>query len=113
MSRKSLLVLGFVLLAAVFTGLINLNSDEVLPPMVCLLTFSFVAGLLQPKGAWRWAVVIGLSICLSYFIGFAIRYRVIDPPHQPITLVVLVIPALIAAYGGAWFNSLLSSAKPS
>ncbi len=100
MTRRALVALIAVLIFSVITGYINLNNNEVQPPLLCLLVFSFIAGLLQPKGAWRWALIIGLSIPTSYFIGFAIRYQVVDPPRYPITLVVLVIPALVAVYTG-------------
>lgn len=101
MTRKSLITWGVVVLFSLITGYVNLNASEVQAPMGCLLLFSFIAGLLQPKAAWRWALLIGLSVPMSYFIGFAVNYKVVDPPRLPITLVVLVIPALVAVYLGA------------
>lgn len=108
MSRLSTLVLGLVVIFSVLTGYVNLNANEVQAPMACILVFSGVAGFLQPKAAWRWGLLIGLSIPLSYFIGFAINYKVIYPPHYPITLVVLVIPALVATYFGVFFRWIIT-----
>lgn len=99
MSRQGVSTLLLVIAFCILTGYVNLNASEVQAPMACILAFSFLAGLLQPKAAWRWGILIGLSVPLSYFIGFAINYKIVDPPRLPITLVVLVIPALIATYG--------------
>ena len=109
MSKKSVIVLCLALAFSILTGYINVTATEVLPPMVCILLFSFVTGLMQPKGAWRWALLIGLSIPLSTFIGLAVNFNFPDtPPRYPITLAVLIVPALVAAYGGSLSNHLFS-----
>ena len=95
------------------TGYVNVTASEVQAPMLCILLFSFVTGLLQPRGAWRWAALIGLSIPASTFIGLAINFPFVDaPPRFPITLAVLVIPALIAAYLGVLSRRLLTAIPP-
>lgn len=111
MQRKSLIVLALTLLFAAVTGYVNVTASEVQAPMLCLLTFAFVSGFIQPKAAWRWAVVIGLSIPVSTFVALAINYKLIDAPHYPITLAVLVIPALIAAYVGVLFNRVIRASR--
>ena len=112
MSRRSLIVLGMTLVFSAVTGYINATATEVLPPMTCLLLFSFLAGLMQPKGAWRWGLLIGSSIMISTFVGLAIRFKFADPPtHNPITLLVLVIPALAAAYGGSLASHMASAGQ--
>ena len=111
MSRTGIITLVLVIIFSILTGYINLNANEVQAPMACILLFSFLAGMFQPKAAWRWSVLIGLSIPLSYFIGFAVKYKVVDPPHYPITLIVLVIPALIATYIGVLAKRLISSVR--
>ncbi len=101
MTRKDWLTGGLALTFGALLGYIDLNSKEVQLPMFCLLLFSFTLGVCQPKAAWRWGVLVGLSLPVSYFLAFAVNLRTADPPRYPITLVVLVIPALIAAYIGA------------
>ena len=108
MTRKGWLTLVLALAYGGLLAYIDLNSKEVQLPMACLLLFSFTLGVCQPKAAWRWAVLMGLSLPIGYFVAFAMNYRAVDAPRYPITLVVLVIPALIAAYGGAWFGQLAS-----
>ena len=113
MSRKSLGVLILALALSALTGYVNVTASEVQAPMLCILLFSFVTGLLQPRGAWRWAALIGLSIPASTFVGLAINFPFVDaPPRFPITLVVLVVPALIAAYLGVLSHRLLTAVPP-
>ena len=106
MTRKGWLTVGLALAFGVLLGYIDINSKEVQLPMVCLLLFSFTLGVAQPKAAWRWGVLMGLSLPMSYFVAFAAKYPVVDAPRYPITLVVLVIPALVAAYVGAFANQM-------
>jgi hypothetical protein len=106
MTRKDWLTVGLALAFGALLGYIDLNSQEVQLPMFCLLLFSFTLGVAQPKAAWRWGLLMGLSLPLDYFVAFALNYRAVDDPRYPITLVILVIPALIAAYGGAFASRL-------
>ena len=112
MTRKGWLTVGLALVFGALLGYIDLNSKEVQLPMFCLLLFSFTLGICQPKAAWRWGLLMGLSLPISYFVAFAANYRTVDAPRYPITLVVLVIPGLIAAYGGAWANRLSDTPEP-
>ncbi|MCC6904621.1 MAG: hypothetical protein IT326_02185 [Anaerolineae bacterium] len=110
MSRKSRFVLILALVFAGITGVLNVNTTEVIVPMSCLLIFSFVCGLVQPKGAWRWGILIGLSIMISTFVGLAVNFQFPEPPPRfPITAIVLVIPALIGAYTGAFIHRVFAS----
>lgn len=106
MNRRSWLVVALALAFGALLGYIDLNSQEVQLPMFCLLLFSFTLGALQPKAAWRWGVLLGLSLPAAYFAAFALNLRAMDAPRYPITLAVLVIPALVAAYAGAFASRL-------
>lgn len=112
MTRKGWLTLGLALAFGAVLGYIDVNSKEVQLPMFCLLLFSFTLGVSQPEAAWRWGVLMGLSIPVSYFVAFAMNFHPADAPHYPITLAVLVIPALIAAYGGALASRLSQTPNP-
>lgn len=112
-SRKTLMVLGLTLVLSILTGYVDLTATENMAPMLCILLFSFLAGFIQPKGAWRWALLIGLSVPVATFVGLAINFNFADtPPRFPITLAVLVIPALVAAYGGVFFHSAITRMQP-
>lgn len=114
MSRKSIAVLVFVLVGAVFIGYIDLNADEVIVPMSFILLFSGIAGVVQPRGAWRWGLIIGLSVMLSSFFALATNFQTREPVTRfPITLAVLVIPSLVAAYAGVLIHRVIASAQGS
>ncbi|HVO44079.1 MAG TPA: hypothetical protein VMT34_15730 [Aggregatilineales bacterium] len=102
---RHVIVLGLAIVFAVFTGYVNLNSSEVPPPLLCVLTFAGLLGLLDPKRAWLWGAVIGLSIVGSYGIGVAIHYPIVDAPRDSggiLTTAVIVVPGVVAAYIGAF-----------
>ena len=102
--------IGLLVLAGclfVVTGYINLTATEVLPPMLCLLIGAGLLGILRPKAAWRWGLLMGLSVPLSYFFVLAVNIRVAEIPRFPITLAVLVIPATVAAYLGVLVRAAL------
>jgi hypothetical protein len=110
MSRKGWIVTALTLLFAFLTGYINLNAAEVQAPLACMLGFSFLSGLLQSKAAWRWAIVLALSIPLSYFVGVVLQYPMVDPPRSlPFDpkFLILIVPALVAAYSGALLSQVV------
>lgn len=116
MSKRGLLFIGLALVLSVLIGYVNLNASEAQAPMFCLLFFGGLIGFLQPKAAWRWGVLLGLSIPLSYVIGLVLRYPIVDPPHDPLSplgTVILVIPATIAAYAGVLVRTLMADMKRS
>lgn len=77
--------------------------------MFCLLLF---LGMLQPKAAWCWDLLVNMIIPVSYFVAFTVNYAVVDAPRYPITLIVLTISALIAAYAGAFASCFSQNAHP-
>ena len=104
--QKTTLAWTLTLIFSLITGYINMTSTENLPPMLCILVFPCLVGLIEARSAWRWGLVIGLSIMLSQFFALAINYKILDAPRFPITLAILVIPALVAAYAGALVSHL-------
>ncbi len=110
MTRRSRLVAGLALVLGALLGYLDLHSTEVLLPMLSLLSFSFVLGFLQPKTAWLWGIIMGLSLPATYGVASAVHYTAADAPGRPITLVVLVVPALVAAYVGALAHRMNASA---
>jgi hypothetical protein len=71
-----------------------------------LLTGSATLGFTTPKWAWLSAIVVGSTVPVAHLIyltwGPPLPYPQ-EPPgrHGALTLFVLVVPALVAAYAGA------------
>jgi len=92
---------------------VDLHNDEVQAAVLVLLAGGFLVGTVWPRGAWRWALILGLSI----FIGdnAAPRLGIVALPIQPInwgTLVALV-PAFIGTYIGVGVRRLLAASTAS
>ncbi len=111
MRRSPILILLLAVVFAVITGYVNVHASEVQAPLACLLMFSGILGLLAPEAAWRWGLIIGLSIPASTFFALAINFKMDDVPRFPITLAVLVIPATVAAYLGVLAHRVLGEIR--
>src|SRR5689334_710189 len=66
---------------AIFIGYVNVHNNEVQAPAGLLLIFSFSFGLARPWAAWRWALLFGLAIPLSYWVSHLIGYV---PAYKPV-----------------------------
>ncbi len=111
MRRSTVLILLLAIVFATITGYVNVHASEVQAPLLCILVFSGLLGLIQPEAAWRWGVIIGLSIPASTFFALAINFKMDDVPRFPITLAVLVIPATVAAYLGVLAHRVLGEMR--
>ena len=112
--RRSFLntVLPFAIAVAIscFAVSVDLHNDEVQAAVLVLLAGSFVLAGIWPRAAWRWALVLGLSI----FVGdnAAPRLGLSSTPIEPMnwgTLMAL-IPAGIGTCVGAGVRALVSAA---
>lgn len=105
-----LIALGF----AIFTGYVNVHNNEVQAPAGLLLIFSFSFGLARPQAAWRWALLFGLAIPLSYWVSHLIGYTPTSRPvPNEISTTFVLIPALVATYSGVLIRWLLKAALTS
>jgi len=100
--------LGFALYA---TYIDRHNLDEVYPTLMVVLVGSFVLGLLRPRHAWRWAIIIGLGV--PFFGPLPALPARLASPGRWAMLGVLLIPGLIGAYTGSILRSAVAdTAKP-
>ena len=81
-----------------------------------ILLASGALGAAAGRRAWAVGIVIGSVVAVTHIVSLALRIPepgVQLPPGWASTtsLFVLVIPAVAAAYAGAWIRNLLSSGK--
>ena len=72
MSQKNfqLLLLTLAFLTGLSIGYIDFGASEVQVAVFFILLFSFIFGFAKPKGAWRWALLIGAGVpIISLFAG--------------------------------------------
>jgi len=123
MNRRGWLMLAIVVAMAVWLGYIDQRTTEVQGTLLFLLPFGFVLGALRPRHAWRWALVLGLSIPVA---GVIARFLGIEPVglvharavtgrplpftyRQALTGLIALVPAFIAVYAGVAARRLLVS----
>jgi len=75
------------------------NATEVYPTLSVVLAGSFVLGLIGPRHAWRWALVVAIWVP---FLGALpeMTHRLVSPGAWAI-LGVLMVPGLIGAFSGS------------
>ena len=107
MYLKSLFLLALAL--GLLAGYIDFHVKEVRLPVLLILLFACLLSLAHPKGAWRWALIVGGGIPLAHFIGRAIGYA---PPYPILPNIfatfLALIPAFIGAYSGVLLRHLTS-----
>ncbi len=102
LTKMDMVWCGLALAAGLITGWIDFHATEVLPAVACVLLFGGLLGLGRPGKAWLWAVILATALPVFYLVSMALGFSPADGPQPGIyALFIVVIPALIGAYGGA------------
>ncbi len=124
MSRKTLFLLILAVSLAILAGWVDLTARELQSEVLVIVSGGFVLGALGPKGAWRWALILGLSIAAAEWLalglgiepaGFA--HAQAENPGRLLTFTyanallafTALVPAFTATYMGAWAHRLMYS----
>ena len=83
-------------------GWLDVHTTEVIVTVVSLLVAGMALGLLRPRAAWRWAILIALGLPLTAVATKVGGMKTVEPVQLDlrITLVALAF-ALVGAYTGA------------
>jgi hypothetical protein len=110
-SRWQLDVLCFTLavIGAFIAGAVDFNNDEPQAAMIVIVVFAGLLGFIQPRKAWRWAIIVGLGVPIMYLIATALGYhsKSVPEPGWYASLIAL-IPAFISTYCGVLLRKALS-----
>jgi hypothetical protein len=100
--RLDMAAAPLLVVAAVFTGWVELHSDEVQPTVALLLLFTALLAFARPHKPWRWAVLMAAAVPLAYVVApvLGVTPRSQPEPNLAATLIAL-IPAFLGAYAGA------------
>jgi hypothetical protein len=90
----------------IFLGYLTEHVEEIIWTFGPLLLFSFVLGVIAPKRAWLWGLLIFLTLPLAGFVANLTGYH---PPFPTTSFIspFAVIPlgmAVVSAYCGAAVN---------
>ncbi len=98
-----------VLFAGVVTGFIEPRSEQVQLPILLLIVFGFFAGFVQPRHAWRWALLLAVWVPINEAIVqiLGVRTATADVPN-----VVASLFAFGPAFAGTYLGVLIQRTSP-
>ncbi len=103
------LYVGLAFSGGLYAGWIDFNNSEVQSTVLLLVLFGAVLGFAQPRRAWRWAIILGLCIPLSFLFFSALGYKSADLPQPGVyASLIALIPAFIGTYGGVLLSKALT-----
>lgn len=93
-----------------FAVSIDLHNSEVQAAALVLVVSGCLLGTIWPSGAWRWAIVLGLSIVIGDYA--APHWHLVAREPEPVNwgAMVALIPAFIGTYAGVGVRKLLGVA---
>jgi hypothetical protein len=85
----------------IFAGWVDFNNDEPQAAVLVILVVTFLLGLIQPRLAWLWAIIVALSLPAVYLVATNLGYQPVSPPSPGwYASLLALIPAFIGAYSG-------------
>ncbi len=95
------LCLALAVIGGFLAGAVDFNNDEPQAAVIVILVFAGLLGLIQPRKAWRWALIVGLGVPIVYLIATALGYHAksVGEPGWYASLIAL-IPSFISTYCG-------------
>jgi hypothetical protein len=92
-----------------FAGWVDFNNDEPQATVMVIVVVTFLLGMLMPKKAWLWAVIVAVCLPGVYLFARSQGYQPASPPNPGwYASLLAIIPALIGAYAGAIGRAMLN-----
>ena len=96
--------------AGIGTGFVDVAINDLLFTALLVLMACMVLGLLRPRWAWRWVVVVGMFIPLTELAAYLIR--TVKPTRAQVYGSFLAfLPGIAGAYGGAVVRGAIESLR--
>jgi hypothetical protein len=90
------------LTGGIFAGWVDFNNNEPQAAVLVILMATFLLGLIEPRLAWLWAIIVALSLPSVYLVATNLGYQPVSPPSPGwYASLLALIPAFIGAYSGA------------
>jgi len=102
--------LTLAVIGAFTAGAVDFRNDEPQAAVIVIVMFTGLLGLIQPRKAWRWALIVGLGVPIVYLIATALGYhsKSVPEPGWYASLIAL-IPAFISTYCGVLLRKAISA----
>ena len=105
-----ILLIGAALIGAFIAGTVDFNNNEPQAAVIVIVVFAGLLGFIQPRKAWRWAIIVGLGVPIVYLIATALGYHSKGAPEPGwYASLIALIPAFISAYGGVLIRKVIST----
>ena len=91
------------------------HNDEVQAAILVILLSTATLAMIEPRAVWRWGLILGLSIPITYLIVPAFDMTTPFDMEGYMGTLLALIPAFIGAYGGVFLRKILlrrTAAKP-
>ncbi len=104
------LCLALAVIGGSLAGAVDFNNDEPQAAVIVIIAFTGLLGFLQPRKAWRWALIVGLGVPIVYLIATALGYHAksVGEPGWYASLIAL-IPAFISTYCGVFLRKAIAT----
>lgn len=107
-SRQSAVCTVLAVVIGLGIGWLDLHTTEVVVTVLALLLAGLLLGLLQPKAAWRWAVLLALGLPAVAAVGPLLDVRSAEPIGlDPRIVLVASAFALAGCYSGVAVRRML------
>jgi len=107
-SRRNVICTALAVAMGLGIGWVDLHATEVAVTVLALLLAGLVLGLVQPKAAWRWGVLLALGLPAMAAVGHLLRMRTPEPIQlDPRIALAALAFALVGCYGGALVRRML------
>src|SRR5947207_15993975 len=72
MQRSDALVYGLAVLLGIGAGILEVTVGDILATALFVLVSTLILGVLRPRKAWRWIVVVGLFVPMARVTAYLI-----------------------------------------
>lgn len=111
MKRYLVWICGLLALAGgIFAGWVDFNNDEPQAAVLVILMVTVPLGLMVPRKAWLWAIIVALCLPGVYLFVRGLGYQPVSPPSPTwYASLIGLIPAFIGAYSGSAGRRMINS----
>ena len=109
-SPRDLACTVLAVILGLVVGFVDLHVTEVVVTVVALLTSGMLLGLIQPKGTWRWALLIAIGLPIMEFVAIRTGMQTAEPARlDPLIALVALVLAFLGTYLGVFMRYLIRS----
>lgn len=97
--------------AGVYTAYIDFHATEVTPTLLAIVITAFTLGVACGRLAWLWALLLAATLTSAHLLAplFGILPRDGGNIGNPLSLMIVALPAAVCSYLGAGLRSLTTT----